>query len=220
MPYRAVGLAFVLASLAGMAHAGAPERSQLDGAIRAGRAVPYGAGLALVLTGGRHVRMINDTRGCPIEDHGLDDGHCYRYSLVQDLPDQHAFIVREAYYEGESLMLVDDRTGRQTLLDGMPVFSPDGTHFFITDDAEAKDHDNNIEIWRREGDDAVIEWSHPVKQVHVETPALKEIYHVGVVEWTKPDRISLAFSGGREDWDGHLTHGAKGWTLDADWPGE
>ena len=231
MLYRAAGFAFTVFALAGAAQAekthrpvtaadspAAPQADVLQAAMRAGRAIPDGEGLSLVLTSGRHVRMTNNTRGCPRDEHGLDDGNCYRYSLVADLPDQHAFIVAEDYYEGESLLLVDDRTGRQTGLDGMPVFSPDGARFFINDDDEANDHDNNIEIWRRDGDAATIEWSHPVKQVHVEAPALKDIYHVSVSDWSKPERISLAFSSGRRDWDGHLTLGAKGWALDADWP--
>ena len=238
MLYRAAGFAFAVLALAGTAQAEKTHRSAtppaadapatpavtaadvLQEAMRAGRAIPDGAGLSLVLTSGRHLRMINNTRGCPRDDQGLDDGHCYRYALVGDLPDQHAFIVSEAYYEGESLFLVDDRTGRQTGIDGIPVFSPDGSRFFIDDDDEANDHDNNIEIWRRDGDGAVMEWAHPVKQVHVEAPALKDIYHVSVSDWSKPETIGLAFSSGRQDWDGHLKLGVKGWALDADWPKE
>ena len=238
MLYRAAGLAFAVLALAGTAQAektrkpapaadspapdatAASHADVLRAAMWAGRAIPDGAGLSLVLTSGRHLRMINHTRGCPRDAHGLDDGNCYRYSLVEDLPDQHAFIVAEDYSRGESLLLIDDRTGRQTGLDGMPVFSPDGSRFFITDDGEGSDHDNNIEIWRRDGDVATIEWSHPAKQVHVEAPSLKAIYHVSVSDWSKPDAIGLAFSSGRQDWDGHLTHGAKGWALDADWPKE
>ena len=118
------------------------------------------------------------------------------------------------------VLIFDDRTGRQTPLDGMPAFSPDGTRFFVTDDDEANTHDNNIEIWRRDGDGAVMEWAHPVKQIHVEAPALTETYHVSVSDWSKPETIALAFSSGRQDWDGQLTHGAKGWALGANWPKE
>ena len=239
MLYRVAGFVFAVFSLAGAAQAEKTHRpvtppstpaptvadpatvtaaDVLREAMRAGRAIPDGSGLSLVLTSGRHLRMTNNVRGCPREAHGFDDGNCYRYSLVADMPDQHAFIVAEDYAEGESLLLIDDRTGRQTGLDGMPVFSPDGARFFIND--EARDHDNNIEIWRRDGDGATIEWSHPVKQVHVEAPALKDIYRVSVSDWSKPETIGLAFSSGHEDWDGHLTHGAKGWALDADWPKE
>jgi len=239
MVYRAAGFAFAVFVLAGTAQAeksqkpvtpppaevpAAPDAAAataadvLQAAMRAGRAIPDGVGLSLVLTSGRHLRMINNTRGCPRDDQTLDDGNCYRYVLVEDLPEQHAFIVGEDYYEGESLFLIDDRTGHQTGLDGMPVFSPDGSRFLINDDDEASDHDNNIEIWRRDGDSAAIEWAHPWKQVYVEAPALKEIYHVSVSDWSKPETITLAFSSGRRDWDGHLRLGAKGWALDAAWP--
>jgi hypothetical protein len=228
--------AFVLVLLAGNAHgapaphktakpfAGAgPARVTLDAdvyrtAIRNGRAIPNSAGLTLVLSSGRHLSMVNNTRGCPIDDRILDDGHCYRYSLVADMPARHVFIVREAYYEGESLFLIDDRTGRQTGLDGMPVFSPDGSRFFVADDETAGDHDNNLEVWRRDGDGAVIEWAHPVKQVHVEAPALKQAYRVTLTDWSPADVLSLAFAGGGRNWTGRLTRGPKGWTLAADWP--
>ena len=241
MFYRAAGLAFVVLTVAGTGQAEKAHRpvtppstpapaaadpaavtadDVLREATRAGRAIPDGSGLSLVLTSGRHLRMINNTRGCPRDDQGFDDGHCYRYVLVGDLPEQHAFIVGEDYAKGESLFLIDDRTGRQTPLDGMPAFSPDGTRFFVTDDDEANTHDNNIEIWRRDGDGAVMEWAHPVKQIHVEAPALKETYHVSVSDWSRPETIALAFSSGRQDWDGQLTLGAKGWALGANWPKE
>lgn len=194
------------------------DEDDLHAAIMAGRAIPNRAGLTLVLTGGRHLTMSNDARGCPVDGQGLDDGHCYRYVLLRNLPDQHAFVVDEIYYEGDSLLLVDDRTGRQTGIDGMPVFSPDGTHFLVIDEDEANDHDNNLEIWRRDGDTAGIEWAHPVKQVQVEAPGLKEVYHTRVTGWSAQDDLTLAFTGDGHDWTGHLTRGAKGWVLSADWP--
>ena len=136
MAYRTAALVLALTA-AGMVQAATTQASVLGDAMRAGRAVPYRNGLALVLNNGQHVRMTDDTRGCSADDQGGDDGHCYRYSLVRDLPEQHAFIVREAYSAGESLLLIDDRTGRQTALDGMPVFSPDGTRFLVNDDDAA-----------------------------------------------------------------------------------
>lgn len=234
---HAVCFAFALAALAGTAYAAKTPHKAIkpfsgagpapavkpDGdvyrtAIRAGRAIPNRAGITLVLTGGRHLTMTDNTRGCPIDAHELDDGHCYRYRLLADLPRQHAFIVREAYYEGESLFLVDDRTGRQIGIDGMPVFSPDGERFFIADDDDANDHDNNLEIWRRDGDDAVLEWAHSCKQVQVEAPVLKQAYHARLTDWSATDDITLAFTGDGYNWAGHLTRGPKGWTLSANWP--
>ena len=217
MLYRATGFAFALSALlAGAVQAA--DSGALRAATLAGRAIPDRGGLSLVLASGQHLRMIDNTRGCPIDDHPLDDGHCYRYSLVADLPKQHAFIVSESYAQGQSLLLIDDRTGRQTGIDGMPVFSADGSRFFVNDDETLGAHDTNFEIWRRDGDGAVLEWAHLVKPVHAEDPPQPKAYHTEVVDWSSADVISLAFSGAHSDWNGQLTRGAKGWTLTADWP--
>ncbi len=215
---RAVCLAFALSVAAGVAAAATPDPAVLDGAIKAGRAVADVNGLTLVLTNGKRLSLANLTAGCPTGDKQLDDANCKHYLLAADLPAQHAFVVQVLYYEGAGQLLIDDGSGRQTDIDGMPVFSPDGSRFFINDDDELNDHDNNLEIWRRDGDSASLEWAHPYQQVYVEAPVLKGLYHARVTDWSQPETINLAFSYISLNWKGQLTHQADGWHLSADWP--
>ena len=120
-------------------------------------------------------------------------------------------------------------TGRRTEIDAVSRFSPDGKRFLVQNDNVATDHENNLEIWRRERDGAIIEWAHPYKQVYVEAPVLQNIYHTEVMGW-RGDRITLAFSSGKwfdtkkksvipaRHWLGYLTREASGWHLEAYWP--
>ena len=66
----------------------------------------------------------------------------------------------------------------------MPVFAPGGREFLVAPyDQENDSGPNNLEIWRRSGDGAVLEWAHPFKQAFAEDPSLKEPYQVAVTGW-------------------------------------
>jgi hypothetical protein len=201
----------------------------LKAAIRSGRAIPNEHGITIVLAGGKHIDFQDKTIGCPSGARQLDDANCQHFVLAADLPSKRFFLIRRQDYEGGVYFLVDDHTGRQTEIDAVPVFSPDGSRFLVQNDNVATYHENNLEIWRREGDTATIEWSHPYKQVYAEAPVLKGIYHIEVTGWHR-DRITLAFSSGQyfdtkknavvpaRYWIGSLTRQGSGWRLKANCP--
>jgi len=201
----------------------------LNAAVRSGRAIPNDYGVTIVLATGRRVDFQDKRNGCPSAAGQLTDANCQHFILAADLPTKHFFLIRRQDYEGGTYLLVDDHTGRQTKIAAVPFFSPDGRHFLVQDDSVATDHENNLELWRREGDGAVIAWAHPYKQVYIEAPVLNDIYHTEVMDW-RGDSIKLAFASGQwfdtkknsvvpaHRWTGSLTKQASGWRLEADWP--
>jgi len=188
------------------------------------RARRDGDNLTLTFANGHTMTLHNDNKGC--ED-GPD--HCDSYMLAAEVPQFHWFLVFEAFYEGGNFYLIDDRSGRKTRIPYWPVFSPDGQRILIQNDDEVSDHDNNLEIWRRDGDGAVLEWSHSVKQANAELPSLFGFYYTSVANW-RGDRIDLALSSTAQfdvktkkvmpaqNWTGMLIHENGEWKLQADWP--
>lgn len=182
-----------------------------------GRATRHGDVLTLHPSQTPAIRLPDDVSGCadgPAEN-------CHRYALTAEAPVAHAFVVTNFLYEGAVTSLFDSRTGRQLSLAGTPVFSPDGERFLVAPfDLENDTGPNNLEIWRREGDGAVLEWAHLWKQEYVEDPALPLVYVTRVTRW-EPDRITLALSmdgDPSKQWIGLLTQDAAGWHLSAKSP--
>jgi hypothetical protein len=181
-----------------------------------GRAKRDNANLILNPANGQRLIMADQRAAC---DNGADG--CESFVLMADLPRNHAFVVQNFYYEGSDIFLIDDRTGKQTMLNGMPTFSPDGTEFLVAPFSDETDvGDNNLEIWHRQGDAWVIEWAHPFKLAYEEDPNLNELYVTHVVRWDY-NRIALSlFTEGNpfHPWAGTLTREVDGWHLSAKSP--
>jgi hypothetical protein len=148
-----------------------------------------------------------------------DAARCEGYALMGTFPKARAMIVQQFFYEGSSFILIDTGTGKQMRLEGMPAFSPDGTHFLVTPyDEENDTGPNHLEIWHRDGDGAVLEWAHSLEQEHAEDPDLPGPYQTRLLRW-KDDRIALEFfTDHGETWRGTLTQNGSGWQLDAKSP--
>jgi hypothetical protein len=148
-----------------------------------------------------------------------DAARCEGYALMGTFPKARAIIVQQFLYEGSSFILIDAGSGKQMRLQGMPAFSPDGARFLVAPyDEENDTGPNHLEIWRREGDGAVLEWAHSLEQEHAEDPDLPGPYQTRLLRW-EDKRIALEFfTGHGETWRGALTQTQSGWQLDAKSP--
>lgn len=148
-----------------------------------------------------------------------DANNCVGYALMAAVPRAHAFVAQQFLYEGSSFLLIDGGTGRQTRLNGMPVFSPDGRQFVVAPyDLESDVGPNDLEIWRRDGDGAVLEWAHPVTSPDNDLAAPPAIT---VTDW-QADRITLSFealSDPPRRWQGSLVRTGATWNLVVNAPG-
>ena len=142
---------------------------------------------------------------------------CRSFVLMADLPSQHCYVVAVTYYEGLDILLIDDRTGRQTKLRGAPSFAPDGAYFLVVDNNEAYGS-LGLELWRRQGDGAEREWTHGNSEDPVE-------HLTEVVAWAG-DVIELDMrstdhgDSPDEHWRGRVRRLDSGWQLEADWPSQ
>lgn len=147
---------------------------------------------------------------------------CAIYDVVASPPGTVA--IRKFGFEGSDCWLIDMASGRKTMLTGVPVFSPDGSRFVITD--FSNNSDNNLEVWMRDG--MRLEWAHPSKQSFAEDPALLRypsdprlaLPPVFQVTGWQGDRIALAVSteDRKRHWAGSLTRDSEGWHLSAKSP--
>ncbi len=86
----------------------------------------------------------------------LDPVNCTGFSLIVHARSRGIFLLLKYHYESAEFVLVDDHSGRQTSIDGMPTFSPSGNRFLEFVDDE--DVGLGIRIWRRVGRSFVQEW--------------------------------------------------------------
>jgi hypothetical protein len=162
---------------------------------------------------GRLTLFFEDGHRTTLQDKDCLLGHadCVSYYLLADLPGRHAFVVRAAYPSGHDIRLIDDRTGRQTLLPAPPQFGPDSGEFITFENGGAAG-EPGITIWQwRDGVGQVV-WRH--------RNALDPIHHATtLVRWAEPDAIHLDFwcySG--PHWPATATRRSEGWRLESKWP--
>jgi hypothetical protein len=179
----------------------------------AGRAERHGDDLVLRPARGDGLVFTDHKQACESDD----VSNCIGFALMGHFRKSNAWVLQKFYYEGGSFVLIDDRSGRQISLTGMPVFSPDGKEFLVAPyDEENDPGPNNLEIWRRDGDGAVLEWVHTFEQALAEDPSLKMVYLTEVTGWAG-NRLALRLSEPETErvWNGSLIRDATGWHLSA-----
>lgn len=112
----------------------------------------------ITLTDGS-TKVLTDEKACP----------CYIYKRFIDLEDvsYYVFDVTDKGAEGAYSILVDNRTGEELKINGIPVPSPDKKRFVtVTMDLSSKAHESKIEVWdfksagsiQRNFDTKITEW--------------------------------------------------------------
>lgn len=136
-----------------------------------------------------------------------DDYKSYRYlGPVAGVP---FHLVRVGYYEGGAYLLVHARTGKQRLVDGAPVASPDGMRIAIANmDLEAAMEANKVEVFRIERDSLVSEWFIEPTEWGPDSLA-----------WRAPDVLALTklwrnHAGDYQPERATVTHRGAGWLID------
>ena len=186
----------------------------------AGRITRQGAELTFSTVDGQKIAF-RTRHECP--DMEISPDNCVIFSAIADIPSRHAFLVAAAYYEGADFRWIDDRTGRQTILPGIPDFAPMGGRFLTIDD---RDHVYpGFMIWKLEHDGAVPIWEH--------RNYINQLDYSGTfVRWTDPSRIFLELdcevvgekarlrpSANRKfKLAATIETGPRGWYLSVGWP--
>lgn len=215
----AIGALLVIANAVQARADGAQEDTQLNAAV----AVENDKGDFHAL----EKLVLRTTRGRAIREHGrltlfLGDGDevtfedqecrvaqniawvCVGNYLLADLPGHRAFVV----LAGPDLLIVDDRTGRKTILPAVPQFGPDGREFITL--ANRTSYSMAIWQWRDGGAQAV--WHHGLD--------LDPIYHeTALVRWADSDAIQLdLWCASGPHWPATILRGSDRWRLTVTWP--
>lgn len=142
-----------------------------------------------------HSFTYEDAPSCRESD-DLAEARCHRFRLDGYERRWRLFRIAVVFYEGGDTILVDDRTGAETVIDGEMHFSPSGTHIVeILAGADGYDASGPaVQIWRRRGDKFVVEWTG--------APDAREGADIqyGLVAWPSPGRIEFR-SMVPGDWD-------------------
>jgi hypothetical protein len=159
--------------------------------------------LFLAITAGPPVELVN----LPDCD-DTSEKDCRSFYLAADLASRHSFLVEETFFNGSRFLLIDDRSGRKTELDGPPQFGPDDSTILVIDNDETFVKPS-VQVWQRSGDAFVRVFSHDNA--------------VGVsasLEAWDADGIHLALSSadafdedGRH-WTGTITRNGAAWHFD------
>ncbi|MBV8536143.1 MAG: hypothetical protein JO128_11155 [Alphaproteobacteria bacterium] len=178
-------------------------------ALSGGRVERRGPVLIIKFANGR-ARKYQNKEGC--NESALVE-RCHIFQLEAYLPTRRAFVIAESFYEGGLYRLVDDRTGRETILDSRPHFGPDPNWFLVIDDDETYGSGRELQIWHRKNDGAVRIW---MREAGTEPSP----HHIQIVQWQRPDEIVLQMQTEEslnhpvQRWPAILRHEPKGWRLD------
>ena len=138
-----------------------PEDSQFI--LSAGRAYRDSDGLHLRLRDGTFQRFADDTS---------EGGNAVRYSFQAYVPDLGYYLVRQTYYEGAAEGLVNERSGRLTTLDGLPVFSPNRKRVVAAMPYDPQvSPPADVMVYRIDSIDVSQEWSQALSKSEASAPA-------------------------------------------------
>lgn len=146
-----------------------------------------------------------------------DTSECRQFFLYAYLPSRHLFLVAEKFYEGGVYLLIDDRGGSVTEISAEPHFGPDEQRFLVIDD-DSYGSEWELQIWRRIGDHAELEWRWMSGEKQAAYPA-----HIDLLRY-EPNDIFLEMhtesdlDHPEKRWHAKLHRATSGWELQMDSP--
>jgi hypothetical protein len=143
--------------------------------------------------------------------------NCRQFVLDAYLASRHLFLVEENLYEGGIYLLVDDRGGSVTEISAEPHFGPDEQRFLVIDN-DSYGSDWELQVWRRVGDHAELEWQWMSGEKQAAFPI-----HIDLLRY-EPNDIFLEMhtesdlDHPEKRWPAKLHHAPTGWELQMDMP--
>lgn len=83
---------------------------------------------------------------------------CQKFVLLGYIRSEHLFLIAKLYYESAEYILLDDRTGQESIMRAVPELSPSGRYavLILQNDEQVG---FGLQIWLREGTQFVPDWS-------------------------------------------------------------
>lgn len=120
-----------------------------------------------------------------------DVARCRSYFFMRHEATVGAFLVLVRFWEGSTVLWIDEKTGQITNINSKPHFSPDRSHFAIVNTPDAYDY-SGIQVWRTKG---------PVLQAEYgELDSASRVY-LNFISWLDNDSFLMSAEGVPTDWD-------------------
>jgi len=120
-----------------------------------------------------------------------DVARCRSYFFMRHEASVGAFLVLVRFWEGSTVLWIDDKTGRITDIHSKPHFSPDHAHFAIVNTPDAYDY-SGIQVWRTKG---------PVLQAEYGDMDTASRIYLNFIRWLDDDSFLMFAEWISTDWD-------------------
>ena len=170
------------------------------------------------------LQFVNGTSRTFINKGDCEDleGECHQYTLLAVVGSANFFLVQELFYEHGGCLIVDMRSGRETEIPDVPYVSPSGERLLIVSGGDGGGGYWPLQIWRRRGDIAFVEW----KQDQTQS---KSSANVSKLQWDNDSEITLKMMSESpaepappgfklKQWSIRLNLTNQGWSLSASKP--
>jgi len=163
-----------------------------------------GDSLTLKLDGGKSKTYVGNLAACDGEN--VDAAKCLVFRVLSYFPRTQSYLVEKGLYECGSYLFINRRTGSETVMDAIPVLSPDAKYLLSIDQSDACDRKYDIAIWSLQIDPPKLEFKYQAKQYE----------NWEVTAWLNDTHIKMkAWINGKTSYDqeAELVRNENGWAL-------
>jgi hypothetical protein len=160
--------------------------------------------LTLDLDGGKSKSYVGNRAACDGEN--VDASKCIVFTVLSYFPQTQSYLVERGLYECATYLFVSRHTGSETVMDAIPVLSPNAKYLLSIDQSDACDRKYDIALWSMETDPPKLEFKYQAKQY--------ENWEVKV--WDNDTHIKMkAWINGKTSYDqeAELVRNESGWTF-------
>jgi hypothetical protein len=118
--------------------------------------------LTLKLNGGKSKTYVGNLAACDGED--VDADKCLVYKIRGYFPQTQSYLVEKGLYECGDYLVVSRRTGSETVMQEIPVLSPNAKYLLSIDQSEACEREYDIAIWSMLTDPPKLDFKYRAKQ--------------------------------------------------------
>ena len=120
-----------------------------------------------------------------------DVARCRSYFFMRHEAALGAILILVRFWEGSTVIWIDDKTGRITNINSKPHFSPDRSHFAIVNTPDAYDYDG-IQVWSTQG---------PTLQAEYGNLDSASRFYLNFIRWLDNDSFLMSAEWISIDWN-------------------
>ena len=118
--------------------------------------------LTLKLNGAKSKINVGNAAACDGENANVEK--CVVFRMLRYFPPTQSYLVERARYEGGDHVFVSRRTGSETVMNAILVFSPNAKYLLAFDPDDTGDREYDIAIWFMQSDPLKLEFTYKANQ--------------------------------------------------------